>query len=178
MSLLVASILTDLSCSKAIWDAYRCPQPVILVSCVSGIRCYNLMLNVLMLQRLPSGSRSLSRSGGTHSDPVRSGADTVPCAAQSLLPAGLAQTARPPPRRRVSPWVLSLGGSGPLCSEQVVNWKAAWLKAGGGTFLRNLTLCLHFAIMKFIILKKFRCLLLLREKGCFSLYKAASCVSR
>lgn len=35
---------------------------------------------------------------------------------------------------------------------------------------------IHFTIMKLIILKKFRCLLLLREKGCFLLYKAASYV--
>lgn len=132
MSLLVASILTDLSCSKAIWDAYRCPQPVILVSCVSGVRCYNLMLNVLMLQRLPSGSLSLSLK--VWGDPLRpceerSGHGSL-CSSES--PARGSHLNRPPPTPDgvYLPGSCYLEGADPLCSEQVVNWKAAPAESG------------------------------------------------
>lgn len=51
ISLRVASILTYLSCLKATWDVYCYSKHVILVSFISGIRLYNLMLSVLMHKR-------------------------------------------------------------------------------------------------------------------------------
>lgn len=170
-SLLVASILTDVSCSKAIWDAYRRPQPVILVSCVSGVRCYNLMLNVLMLQRLPSGCLSLKVLGG----PIQ----TLWGAEQVLFPVQLGASCpwvsvNPPPDGVYLPGSCHLEGADPLCSEQVVNWKAAPAESERRKLPEKLdkypsTLPLWNLPFK----KKFRCLLLLREKGCFSLYKSS-----
>lgn len=109
-------------------------------------------------------------------------ADTVPCAA--VVPAAVHRFHLNP----LSVYFLCLGrkiiwGRGnSLCKEQVLNSEIAPARkreahlVSRNTSWETWQVSIHFTIMKLIISKKFRCLLLLREKGCFLLYKAASYV--
>lgn len=165
LSLRVASILTLFICLKAIGDVSCSPQTGddFRVFFVSGRRLYKLVWNVFMHKRCNVlGSVFYPRSWYP----------LARCKSRLLFPA---PSVHRPCRFRVSRGGDLLCGAHVLDSEcpAASGKPAAWADTLPEKLDKHLSI---LPLWNLQLKKKIRCLLLLRDKGCFLLYKAASSV--